>query len=593
MNIFSSQMKFWPWFSKVFFTFFKARPWATLVIIMATTVGHVTSLLSTLLPLKIILLAGSEGVPRYFAFFIDPAEKGGWIIGLSIATVGMFITTSVLENISRRISQSVSSDVLETANEISVISNQEQKASSYYSRFCTILSCAIFFVLCLYVLWLINKALFLFLTVVLTLEIAFTSFAVRGEDTANPGRLKGFVIEKVGNYLATLRIINFLSGFFVILYPYLVGVDYNILFAIISMVLLRQSITMLSTLISDAIALSKAKHHVNTLVFRHHQLEKKERSLSVALRDLFPNHRRERMAAQHIDVPKGSDDALVSSMWVDSSVPSAKTFKVSLHDRSAGLPHYFQQQVFPPNAISRLNNEMFLFEHVSRSRLKAPELVSRFVEEPFECVLYQSGCGEVVSNRTWRKCEIELLTNLWSCQPPPSLVEAYAASHPMLHKQLKDDVVLRVKVAIDTEEEEKLLSDFQILMPDLLRYLSRFPVYIFNPDLKPGNVMRSANGSDFLIMTWTRWKILPLGAAVPRRYKKYQLEEVLNRVREKRRDVSDALGVEDMNCVNLCYELEKAIRGERYKAALSIMQRLIVCSDLYQEKRSVSVEKAG
>lgn len=593
MNFFSSQAKFWPWFFKVLATFFKARPLATAAVIFTTTLEQVTSLLAMLLPLKVILLAGSEGVPRYFAFFIDPAEKGNWIIILSVATVAMFTASSIFETISRRLSQSVSGEVLETANEITVIANQEQKASSYYSRFCSIVSCAIFFVLSLAVLWFINKALLLFITAAIFIEVIFTSTIVMGDDTVNPGRLKNFIVDKVASYLGTLKVVNFLTGFFVILYPYLLGVDYNILFAIISMVLLRQSLNMLGSLISDGVALSKAKHRVNTLVFRHYQLENKERSLSVVLRDLFPNHRRERMAAQHIDVPKDSNDALVSSLWVDSSVPSAKTFKVSLDDRSASLPHYFQQQVFPPNAVSRLNNEMFLFEHVSRSRLKAPEVVSRFAEEPFECVFYQCGNGEVVSSNEWRECEIELLTNLWSCQPPRSLVEAYSVSHPMLHKKIKDELVSRVEVAIDTEKEERLLSNFKELMPDLLRYLSRFPVYIFNPDLKPGNVMMSADGSDFLVMTWTRWKILPLGAAFPGRYEGKQLGEVLEKIREKRRDVTDAFSIDDMSCANLCYELEKAIRGERYKAALKSMQKLIECSDLYQEKLTLSPRDAG
>lgn len=591
MNLLSSQAVFWPWFIKVLVTFLKARPLATAVIILTTLLERVTNLLSVLLPLKVILLAGSEGVPRYFAFFIDTTNKEIWIAILSFATVGMFIATSLLDTISRRISQWVSGEVLESANEISVIADQEQKASSYYSRFCSIVSYSIFFILSLVVLWFINLYLFLFLLLLIFSEIVFTAIAVLGNDDINPGRLKGFIINKLSNYLGTLKIINFLLGFFVILYPYFVGVDYNILFAIVSMILLRQSLNMLSSLVSDAVLLSKARHRVNTLVFRGYQLENKERPLSVALRDIFPNHRRERMVAEHIDAEKKSKNAEIKSLWVDSLVPSAKTFIVTFSDESVGSFKNFQQQVFPPNSVSRLNNESFLFEHVSRLRLKAPEVITRFSEGPFECILYHAGIGEAISGSEWRKCEFELLKDILSCQPPKSLVEAYSMSHPMLYNKIKDEFVSRVEVAIDTEAEAEVLAKFKSVVADLIRYLSKLPVYIYNPDIRPGNVIKEANDGGFLVMTWTRWQILPLGAAISSRYKPQQLEEALLAVRENRRDVADTFSVEDMSCANLCYELERAIRTERYKAALDIMHQLLDCNYLYTDKPALPGER--
>lgn len=578
MNLFSNQLSFWPWFLKVLYTFFKARPLATLTVIVTTSIAQITSLLSTLLPLKIILLAGSEGVPRYFAFFINPDEKASWIIILSIATVGAFIATSLFETISKKLSHSVSGEVLETANEITVFSNQEKKASSYYSRFCSVVSSFIFILLSFLALRFVNFPLFIFLLSAILIQFLTTSLIVSGDDGVNCGRLKGVVVEKLNDYLGSLKLVNFLIGFFVILYPFLFGQGYNILFAILSMVLLRQSLNMLNSFVGDSVSLAKARHRVNTLVFRHFQLEQKERSVSAAVRDLFSNAQRESLAKQYLD---NYDYSLTKTEWVDSEVPGAKVFKICLSGNEV-KDKYFLCQVFPAGKVAKITNEAFLFEHVSRSKIMAPAVVSRFSVGPFECQVYDYGCGEPIPDEKWSECEQALLANLWACQPSVSLVEAYAASHPTLDKLLKEEFVSRVAVAVDTERESEILKEFVEVMPFYLKYLSRLPVYIYNPDVRQGNVVISENEKDFLIITWARWKILPLGAAFPKRLKGEQLESALSTVRTKRRDVGDDFTVKDVNCANLGYELERAIRSERYKAALEIMSNILAYKKIYQ-----------
>lgn len=581
MNLYSQQLSFWVWFFKVFFTFFKARPLATAVVVITTSLAQVTSLLSTLLPLKIILLAGSEGVPRYFAFFIEPAEKGNWIIILSVATVGAFIATSIFETVSRKLSQSVSGEVLETANELIVFANQEKKATSYYSRFCSVISNLIFVLLCFVMLKFINFELFFFLMAAVIIELVASSIMVTGDDSVVSGKLKNFVVNKLGDYLGTLKLINFLGGFFVILYPFLVGPGYNILFAILSMVLLRQALNMLSSFVSDSVGLAKARHRVNTLVFRNFQLEQKERSLSVLVRDTFPNHERVKMAALHINSEPAQ--SRVESTWVDSTVPTAITFKLTFGGDEEPKRCYLQL-AFPAGKKSRLDNEFYLFEHVSRSCLNAPNVVTRFAEGSFECLIYDYGKGELVPDDQWIDCEKELLTNLWSYQPPAALVEAYAASHPSLDKLFKEEFISRVVVAIDTELERQVFNEFVAMMPSLSSYLSCLPLYIFNPDLKPGNVVVTEDENNFLIMTWARWQILPLGAVFPKRLKRLQLDNMLLAVRDSRKDVSGEFSVDDIYCSNLSYELERSIRGERYKAALEIMCSLIKYRDFIKEK---------
>lgn len=568
MNILHHQSRYWPWYFRVMSIFFRARFFATLIVIVASLAAQITKLLSSLLPIKVILLAGSEGVPRYFAFFIQPDQKAGWIIGLSIATVGFFIATSLLEKLLERLSQSVGGEIMESANEISVLSNQEGIASSYYLKLCNTSAYFIFALLALFFLYIINKNLFLFLSCILFFQLALSAWAISGSDDINPGRFKSQVLYGTSDYLTVLKTFNFLVGFFIILYPYLIGVDYNILFAIISMVLLRQTLNMLESLINNSAALSKASHRVNMLVFREFQLENKERTTSIALRDLFTLKKRERMAAQHLD--SGNEECRIFSEWQDSTIPGAKTFKISKYDLS-GSVSYYQQQVFPANRIPRIRNEEFLFSNISRDRLFAPELVATFTEGGFECQLFDYGSACAVNASQWKNVEEDIIAHMWSVTPPATLVDAYAASRPVLSKRLSHEFLTRVKVAVDSEEEKHVVESFLNTLPKLKKYLDSHPVYIRNPDIIQDNVVWGEELSRPLIMTWTRWHIDPIGAEIPKKMDDATLSEILKFAKNNRRDISYTLSVSDLRCINNCFLLERAIRAERYKDAINNM----------------------
>lgn len=581
MNIISKQISFWPWFCKVLAAFFKARPLTTATVVLITTSGQVTKFLSMVLPLKVILLAGSDGVPRYFEFFISPNDKDLWIIAFVVATVALFILNYMLDNLSRRLSQSASGEILETANEITLLADQERKATSYYAKFCEVVSSFVFVALSMLIIWVVNIPLLVYWVLAIVVAVSVTSLFLLGREDVNPGWLKAYVTEKTSSYLSNLKVVIFLFGFFVILYPFVFDEGYNVLFAIISLVLFRQALGMLSSFVGDAVGLAKVQYRINALVFRDHHLEHKEHSQSVALRELFSRENRLTLASQQLS---SNDHKVLLSEWLDSNIPGAKSFRITAESKR-GEREFYQLQVFPPSRLPNLNNEMFLFEHISRGRLNAPALVSRFNVGPFECQIYEYGVGEAVPGSEWGGCERHLLTDFFACRPPDTLVESYAASHPMLHDRFKVEHVSRVEVGIDCHEEESALGDFLQAMPALVKYLKKIPSYVYNPDVNPRNVVKKKNSDDYFVMTWSRWQLLPLGAAVPARYDG-DLDEMLSVVKSRRQDVDCAFSAQDMRLVNACYELDRAIRGERYKAALTEMKSVLALRDLFQTQET-------
>ena len=573
MNLVNANANFWRWFGQVMGVFLGTRPMTTLVVIGATTVARVTGFLALLLPLKVILLAGSPGVPRYFQFFIEPDAKLGWIIGLSIGAIGLYVATQVLDALSRRLALAASSEVLEATNELSVIQNQEQQAQSYYARFCQVSAYTIFALVALAVIPLLDLVLFVFLVSVILLQFVFSAWAVAGDDDVNPGRLKAFITEKLGSYLGILRAINILGAFLVIITPFVLTGTGNILVALVSFLLLRQMLGMAGGAVSTAVGLDKQRHRINTLVFRDFQLEEKEQRSSLALRDVFEKNKRNRIAERVLVSDK--QEGRVESRWLDSAIPGVKTFTVMATDNETNNYRYFQQQVFAKRRAYQLDNEEVLFQHLPRHRLKAPEAVARFSEGPFECQLCEFGTAEALDAPAWKQWQNPLLAHCWGVEVPRSLMDAYSASKFLLQQRLNPKLLERLTIAVDTDREAADLSAFREQLPEIKQRLRSLPLYVRNPDMARLNVVHADEPGDVLIMSWSRWALEPIGAVLPPRISDAQVDDMLQTAKGMRSDIPAEFGIADIRFADACWRLDRAIAREQYKFALGLCHYLV------------------
>src|SRR5688572_32819269 len=81
------------WLADLVQVFWRVQRRTTALVIAATVFAHFTSLAAFLLPLKVLLLAGSSGTQDYFGVMIDPDIKKRWMIGLSFAAVSLYFFT--------------------------------------------------------------------------------------------------------------------------------------------------------------------------------------------------------------------------------------------------------------------------------------------------------------------------------------------------------------------------------------------------------------------------------------------------------------------------------------------------------------------
>ncbi len=569
MNLFQESNNFARWFFQVMKIFFHVRPLTTLTVICADAASSMTRILSMLLPIKVILLAASPGVPKWFPF-IDPASKTPWIIGLTIAAVFFFFLTMLLESLVSRMSQDAGKEILYRANELALLKNQEQTVQGYYASFCGICSSLLFLAAAYLVLFILNLQLFLFMVLMAVFLFLFTAWAVSGCDI-NPGRLKNYIQEDAGGYTKILTSLSFLGAFLVIIIPFIISGGGNILIAILSIILIRRSLSFFVSSTRSITKLCTARHQINALIFPEVQIIEPENLEKLAVRDLFHKSARQELSRQELE-KAGLLPGSMEVHWMDPTTPNIFMFLIKTDGSSENHEKFYQLQSFPQKSTHFFENEDFLFIKISRKDLMAPALVTRFSQGLFSCQILDYGLGKPVSPKTWQGVHDRLLEHFWTFQPPKALIKAFTASHPLLHQNLNPEFLSRTEMALDTLQEKEDYSRFRELLPRTGEILESMPLYIHNPDMNMNNTAQTDTGR-VCIMTWGRWSLKPAGTILP--YDRKKTDAMAEKILENRNDAPENLSAEHLFFVSNCQKLENEIKKGAFKAALQTINSLL------------------
>ena len=584
MNLVSQNHQYWKWYWKIIVVLFKRRFWTTATLVSLSAASIVTSFLAFMLPLKVIILAGSEGVPRYFRFFMDPDQKWEWIIILTVSSIVCYLLTLLFDAITRKLSVSSGRLLVEGANELAVVSNQEDVVGGFYGKFCSVLAALTFSLVAMGSLALINLPVFSYIALVVILQFLLTAWFLRGDDV-NHGAIKSYIHEKYKQYVGYLSNYIFLSGFLVILVPYLKGLDGNILLSLISFLLMRRMLTVIVRVVTTSVELEKARFKVNAMLFSHHQIALKERSSILSMREMFSKPRRTKLV-KHVlnelpEIDSGNKKTEYSSTfevyWQDSYIRHAVTMivkrKVNLPAPYTKKTKCYQLQVFPRKQAIQLDNEHTLFDYIPREQLWAPKVLARFIEGRFHCQLIEYGDVEVSSSK-WCERELKCLQRTWEAIVPDSLKTIYGASHRFVHQRLDEQFLSRANIAVDTKDEKNVYNRMLLSLPKLCSILSWMPLVVHNSELNSDNVVTSKDYG-LLITTWGRWSLQPIGYMLPKFATDEEVFSTIEHLKTVRKDVPKSLCMAHLQLANTTYYLERAIHKWQYKSSIGYMKRML------------------
>lgn len=123
------------WFASVGFKVFRVVPWATCLGVVCTLVSQIASLLAALLPLKVIILLGTERIPSYFPELLQVYGKTVLIVGLGGATLVFFAIHLVAEWSIARLAAFGARKLITNSRKLALFENQELLLTRAYQRF--------------------------------------------------------------------------------------------------------------------------------------------------------------------------------------------------------------------------------------------------------------------------------------------------------------------------------------------------------------------------------------------------------------------------------------------------------------------------
>lgn len=542
----------------------KGQAAATWFVIIATAVARITGWLSLVLPLKVVLLAASDGVPRYFRFFIDPADKAFWIVALTVATILLFIITLILDAISARVAKTASGDIVGRATSLALMQDQENVAQIHYERLCRVAAYGLFGFAALTILYIVNQALAGFLLATMIATYGYAAWVLSSSNDINPSRAKSFITDKLSSFLSIASSIAFLGGFLVLVIPFALGHGGNLLFAIAAILLSRQMLGTTTDAVQAAAALDKKRLRINALVFRDHQLEETEKRHQLTFRKLFDKPTRQRTAQKRLRVDEGEMDAC----WEDATKGPVKFLVLHYLDSDSNTgPARYQQQIYPPAYAYRLDNEALLFEHVSRERLWAPRVIDRFSEGAFTCQICDYGSGMRIG-RQWKQWEPEILQHLWSVALPDALIEAFRAGDRSLGDRFNGRLIENLELGVDSPDEEQTYASLTAHLSEIRTRLKGLPHYIYNPEINGETAVFSRTPGAVLLLVWGRWSIEPLGISLPKGCRDEDLARWLKNAQKHRPELAEVRNTDNLRLASKCHTIERLAKKMRFKAAL-------------------------
>lgn len=556
----------------------------TIKTVVTTALIQLLDVLVFLLPLKIILLLGSDGVPKYFQFFITEETRPLWVGILSGAIFILYAVTRILESGVDRWTRRGADSLIGLAERVPIASDESTVAGTSFQRICETTANIVFLVFALAAGLFLYPLLFLGVIALLVAEFAFAAKASGNFQALPATKLANWVRSDTGSFVNLLKSVNFLAVFGFLLAAFLLADGPNRLIAIASILLGRQVFKTLGALVNNAKKLSKQTAQVNALLFTETQLPEEEHAEERELRERYSLPIRldrvkrfgSQLGAAGGETLRWTDSTqsewlgLASrSIWIDSGNPKVALFDLYISQEDGTLTRAFREFVYTGKAAKGLERQDFLLRHLSTDAFRGLKPVCTYEEGPLIGRIADVAGLAGADRKTFKAGRDDFIGHLAGLEIPSELIQAHGRAHSPLVDRLQRTVVERIALVIDEPWTSDAFQDFTEQLAPIIARVQQLPQMLVNPALTAQNAMVDGSGVLYLI-NWRAWTLAPVGAAFnPQQDSSALLLRIAQGVRQ-RSDGTRNLRLADLLCASLLRSMETFVGKGRPKEALRL-----------------------
>lgn len=533
--------------------------------VLVTLFSQITHLLAFFLPLKIVILLGSDGMPRYFPPVLVQFDRDFLVMILGVATVGCFVAHTLAERLIDRVTRSAAHLLVERNKKMVLFENQDQVAERAYQGFARALAGLVFCLLALIALaWVYPE-----MAVVMGGYIALVTAFVLG-CCSRSERARGWVSANLSSLMGNLSAVGFFCVFGYLVVDFVLFDPPGILMAILSILAGRQSFGRVAAAVGALYRLYSQRDKLDAIFFHGRPLVVADkpgpfwRCLAPGERGRWVAPLLQEFCGIEAPDPKGIDKTLE---WLQPATPNVGAFTYRQDDS------VWMVKLFAQKSRGARRHEATLLADAPRG-LPAPKFQGTSQFDAFPCGVYRLEPGKVVSAQNYSSARLRVYSELLSVEIPLSLTRRYLRSMSTLPYRMSVAWLDRLEVAVVTSEQRKSLAGLRRYWQKLGSLLGSIPLAIYTPSIKPGLLWQVEASSNLIVLHWERWSLEPAGAGWPVGDKAFdQLVEAHEQARNCRKSLHDC-PFDHLVLAALTYEFERNVKSQKLDIAAETASRL-------------------
>ena len=535
-------------------------------------VNQVSFVLAFLLPLKVIIMLGSDGVPRYFRFFMTEETRSAWMVGLAGGALGFFVLYFVSGEVLRRLGERASKQVLRSSRKAGLFDDQERFAGDVFSRVVgtwgTVAMATGGALLGLLLEW----RLVVLLIAAIVLEFIF--FAIYWNRFSEPEQAgeRERLVEQRTTVLQNLSGLNVLILFVGLVVLLLTDPDMNFIVAVVLFLLTRQVLSRSVRMFADANFFMRNQERIDALVHPERHLRETRSSERDSFERLLMPDRRGRLfnavaAAANLDF-SNRDWA-----WRDLSGKGAALF---VSESSEDDESEYRLKVTMRAGDAGLAREKLFYESDSATALGLScEMLHAGSVFGRGCLLLRSTALQPCPRRRFSEMAFRIRMRLWQHHPDQDLVSRLLRSFPPLDARLTPDRISRIRLACTDETDERKLARFLEQRGRMVEALQRLPRVLTAATLSPPNVYLTESDEPILL-NWEslRWDVVG-SDLIPQDLRRAYSPENVQAEPGSSAGLQETLPDWGLRLVVHLAHVDRQIHQENYAEALSSIDRVL------------------
>ena len=544
-------------------------PLQTIATIGFTLVSQITLLLAFLLPIKVVILLGSESIPRYFPEFLTLLERDYLIVVLAATSICSYLIHILCERWNGRLGISGTRKILSRTGKFELFDNQNERAQRAYVQYTQAFAALVFLCVGFCALLALYPAVALVIGVVWSVAYAIGILRFKFDENFNDA-----VFTRFPAYAQAVGNVVFLSVFLFMVADYLRGDPPSILIGLIVLILVRQWTQRSNYMVSNGMGLVARRLEVSAMFFRAQAADQGPVKEQPVLWQVAKSQREEQRFSTVLEQSGYARAKVVSVEWLQTGTPGISCFLVRLQQHNTKQGHLLLVKFFGKQRKSYANNEFTLFEIPHANRLPAPNLTGVLSVDGLACHVFEVPelvkvpVGEQLQAITKYRCALSAV------ELAPNFISKYHRSHPGLWHRLDMSMLDRLNIVVNTGDQRAVADLFRAELEPLQAFLKNMPESLVNSEATRQNIFMDANGEP-LSINWGRWTVEPVGSSWPIKFSENKLLETYYQQLLAHRPAMRSIPLAHMQIAALAWELDRLFQRDLLEDCWLILETLL------------------